>query len=437
MDRARRPQLSDWMNVSNALFGVAQQKRDQKLDQKRMDYYDAQAQNQMARQQQSRQEELRKRKTAELSGMIADNLRQGKTFDQMQFDMTDTDPRVVKNAKFEAVKQLKEEEAYSQEQMAAKAKQWEQDRQALGRALQKAEAARQAGDTQTANQIIDTAYNEYVYDGRRIVDRKPGKDGADTIALEPVDGGKSRKFKDDLGIDQKISMLAQAAKDPKEYLNQRIAADKGRREYNAEQWKDPVPVKGEGGKTYWMVKQIDPGEHRPSVLIFDHEPDVDSEPIAIEGSRQFKDKQALELDKAYKEGRQPDIPSITKNKAINVLQDYFYKPGAMGAIEARMKHSDEKYKMAEERFNELIKQTDESGAPVLGPHEAAIQARNFVEKAETAYFNKIAEDPENKEYYQQKYRQQYGYLPNPEDRPAGVAPAEGDKGGGFLGILGG
>jgi hypothetical protein len=286
----------------------------------------------------------------------------------------------------------------------------------------------------TFNELVQTGYNDYIYDGNRIVERRQGKDGNDFLVLESVTG-MTKKFQDDLSPEEKLQLLARQAQDPKKYLQQRLKADKARREYNAEQWKDPVPVKGSDGKTYYMVKQVDPGEMRPAVLVFDHEPGPDSEPINVEGSRRFFTEQAMELDAAEKEGRAPEIPTLTKNQAIGQLRDEFYKTGPMGAMESRMNNADAKFRVATQAFDRYMKDAEESGNPIR-PLEAKIRARNHVDRIEADYFAALAEYPDEKEDIQREFKKQYGYVPDPAEPPAGnlagapwKASAQGGGGG--------
>ncbi|MFW5958068.1 MAG: hypothetical protein ACOCQ0_02825, partial [Desulfosalsimonas sp.] len=392
-----RPQLSDWLNISNSFLNVAQSQRQAKTQKDKQDYYQAQTQRQQKKQEIEQQEAIRERRQeeqeqaveqqkAELENAYVDYLsRGGRPGELSQITPEDADPGAARKARIDAMSYMKDQAEYSQENAEAKVSLWEQDRQELAGLTQKAEMALESGDREQFNDIITTAYNNYIYDGARVKDFKTDKKGNQIIVTETVDG-EERKFKDDLSDEQKLQFMTRVARSPEEYIKQRLAEDRGKREFNAKQWKEPEPVKGKDGKTYWRVKQVDPGTYRPSVLYFDEEPDVDSEPIAVDGSRRYLDRQALELEEqmaaadAEEEGGSagPDLNPLTKNQALNKLEDYYYSAGPMGEMMSRMEGADEKYKVAEEKFNELVSQMEEEGQDEgkksVNLHQAAIRA---------------------------------------------------------------
>lgn len=440
MDRGGKPQLSDWMGLTRGLMSIGRDQRQARVDAARQKYYRAGAQRQRQQQafehqdrkqelRQQEQEQAREAQKVELENQYVNYLsRGGRPAGLSEITPEDADPQAARKARIDAVAYMQDQSAYSEENARAKAAQWEQDRRELAGLAQKAEAALESGDQEQFNELMTTAYNNYIYDGQRIKETKTDKKGNRIVKTETVDG-QEREFKDDLSDKQKLQMLFRMSQDAESYTKQRLAADKGRREFNAEQWKNPEPVKGKDGQTYWKVKQVDPGTHRPSILYFDEEPDADSEAIAIEGSNRFLDQQALELEEQFAaadaEGSAgPDINPLTKNQAIKKLSGYFYESGPLGEMRSKVNNADQRYKVAEEKFNKLVNQM---GADEVAPdqkaaslHEAAIRARNYVEKVEEDFFQALEEHPDQQEEVKKQFQSQFGYVPGKDQRPAGM-----------------
>jgi len=414
MDRGGTPEPRDFLQLAKGFGNLANNRRARATQQKRQQYYDT-------RMQATRQEAARTEQSAQLANAFVSHLSQGGSPDQWDRLVPEgVDPKAVYDAKVDALSYAKKQAAFSEQNAKAKVSEYERDRREAMELVQRADMALQQGDEAQFQDLATEVYNNYVYDGDRIVKTKNTKQGRELV-LEDVTGRTSRVL-DDLSPDQKLELLRGQVQNPETYIKTRVAADAARHNYNSDQAKNPVPIKGTDGKTYWAIKQIDPGQRVPHTLLFDHYPTdpLKDEPISIEsdGPRDYLTKQSMELENAAREGREANLPTLTKNQALSRLKDTFYKAGPMGAMESRMSHADEKFKIAQEAFEEYMAAAEKEGATIK-PLAAALQATNHVDRIESQYFNALATYPDEQKKIQEKFKKDYGYLPDPADPPAG------------------
>jgi hypothetical protein len=416
MDRGGKPELRDWMGLAQGFRGIAHDARNARVQDQQMQIQSEQHEMDKTvfaqKQQQQKQADQQQAEEAQLKNVFYTHLDRGGDPSQLnQLVPEGVDPVALNKARIDAMAYAQDKQAYSQKAKEAKAQQWEMDRRAGMALVQKADAALAAGDMQTFNDLMATAYNTVIYDGQRIVDRKDKK-GQEVVEFETVDG-KRHEMINDLAPEQQLAFVAKSLQNPEEYINQRLAADKGRRKMNAEYAKNPEPFKGEDGKTYWGVLQVNPATDRPHMVIYAQNPLVNPEspPISVnEDGQRYFDKKALELEEQYGEATGKGaagqkVDPLNKNQALGKLKDYYFESGPMGELRARMNSGQEKYQVAEEKFNELVSQEN------MAAHEAAIASRQFVEQIEADYFDALKKYPDHQEELSSQFAAQYGYVP--------------------------
>lgn len=313
-------------------------------------------------------------------------------------DVSGADPRAVRIARINAVKDY-----FSDTDVRMKMEKETRlaERSKALETLASAKTLWDMGDRETAERTLDAIYSKAIPDGYRVVGREKTKDGASIVKLADPDG-KIHKIKDDLSFEQKWQMLTDRLADPQRYVNEHIATQKARQEFNAQQWERPTPVRGRDGRIYYQVKNYDPRTGNLSVLYFDHVPDHKSQPISVDGDQTFYDQQALAL--LGSGGPAPAGPALTKKQGLETLKDFYYTSGALGRVQARMDHADERYNIALHYYDEYIKTGQQ-------PLNAALAARMDVNRLEEDFFEAIKAHPDQRKKIEQEFKKKYGYIP--------------------------
>ncbi len=394
MPATDRPTLQDWSRLSGAVGDAIKTHEHKKTQQQRRKYYDQKTRS-MQQEQQVGQE------TADIVNKIASGA------DEEEVFAGDYNPQ-AKNAARVKVAELRQQQYETSEagkQALAEAAKAKVDQ--LQGLTTDAAMALDSGNTEAVNDLAVSFFNNAY--NNQLVSREKGDDDKDKIVLEDSLTGDTQTYLDDLDPAEKVAMMAKYSQDPETVIGDIVKQRKKRRQHNTKAFANAELVMPEdGNKKLWEVRGVvDPVTGKRNTYYYNERPSRDSQPVAIKGPTKLYDTQEMEAIQSIQEGRQANIPTLSKNQTLDTIKDFYFEGGGiMGETQARMNHAQPRYEATTEEFERLMKEY-----PQRNPLTNAHMARHSLEKTEDKMVSAVAQHPDQAEAIKQKFKKQFGYLP--------------------------
>jgi len=138
-------------------------------------------------------------------------------------------------------------------------------------------------------------------------------------------------------------------------------------------------------------------------------PNGETKRISVEKGKGYTPPQKWSLTKPA--SKETETAKLSEWRMMDKrLEDDFYEKGAMGAMLGIGENAKDAYKLAQRKFVELRKDSEDTG---IKPDEARIKARDFVKHVVDRYWKYLekAKDEETKEAARKEFKRKYGWEP--------------------------